>query len=184
MKSSKNINIIDNKEACKLLDYINENKCNYGDKTFTHTLFESKNIIFKIEDENYNKFIEIYKYALKNNFGNLHILEKPKENGPLCLDFDLRQSDGIRKIKVDHIMMVIEIINKIILKYYKIQDEDYELQSFITLKNELCYIEKEEMYRDGFHIQYPYLNLNVLDRYLIYDESKKEIIKSGVIWIR
>ena len=152
MNSSKNVNIIDNKEASKLLDYINEYKCNYGDKTFTHTLFDSNKIIFKIEDEKYNKFIETYKVALKNNFGNLHILEKPKENGPLCLDFDLRQSDGTRKIKVDHIMMVVEIINKIILKYYKIQDEDYELQSFITLKNELCYVEKEEIYRDGFHI--------------------------------
>jgi P4 family phage/plasmid primase-like protien len=181
MNSSKNINTKMNKQDSKLIEYINENKCNYGNKTFTHTLFDSKNIIFKIEDESYNKFIEVYKQELKNNFGNLHILEKPKENGPLCLDFDLRQSDGERKIKVDHIMMVVEIINKVILKYYKIQDKDYEMQSFILLKNNLCYIEKEELYRDGFHIQYPYLNINVVDRYLIYEESKKEIINSNVI---
>jgi P4 family phage/plasmid primase-like protien len=189
MKSSKNVNINENKENNEiknktledLMKIINENKCEFGDKTFTHTLFGDKKILFKIEDENYKEFLKAYKTALNGNYGNLRILEKPRENGPLCLDFDLRQVDSERKIKVDHIMMVVEIINKIILKYYKIQDKDYELQSFITMKNELCYIEQEELYKDGFHIEYPYLNINVVDRYLIYDESKQEIIRTGAI---
>ena len=186
MKSSKNVNINENKENKNntledLMRIINENKCEFGDKTFTHTLFGDKKILFKIEDENYKEFLTAYKTALNGNYGSLRILEKPRENGPLCLDFDLRQVESERKIKVDHIMMVVEILNKIILKYYKIQDNDYELQSFITMKNELCYVEQEELYKDGFHIEYPYLNINVIDRYLIYDESKKEIIKTGVI---
>jgi len=186
MKSSKNVNINENKGDKNntledLMKIINENKCEFGDKTFTHTLFGDKRIIFKIEDENYKEFLTAYKTALNGNYGSLRVLEKPRENGPLCLDFDLRQVDSERKIKVDHIMMVVEIINKIILKYYKIQDKDYELQSFITMKNELCYVEQEELYKDGFHIEYPYLNINVVDRYLIYDESKKEIMKTGVI---
>ena len=186
MKSSKNVNINENKGDKNntledLMKIINENKCEFGDKTFTHTLFGDKRIIFKIEDDNYKEFLKAYKTALNGNYGRLRILEKPRENGPLCLDFDLRQVDSERKIKVDHIMMVIEIINKIILKYYKIQDNDYELQSFITMKNELCYVEQEELYKDGFHIEYPYLNINVIDRYLIYDESKKEIMRTGAI---
>ena len=186
MKSSKNVIINDNKANKNntledLMNIINDNKCEFGDKTFTHTLFGEKKILFKIEDEKYKEFLTAYKTALNNNYGKLRILEKPRENGPLCLDFDLRQVDSERKIKVDHIMMVVEIINKIILKYYKIQDKDYELQSFITMKNELYYAEQEELYKDGFHIEYPYLNINVLDRYLIYDESKKEIIRTCVI---
>ena len=153
MKSSKNVNINENKENKEnknntledLIKIINENKCEFGDKTFTHTLFGDKKILFKIEDENYKEFLTAYKTALNGNYGSLRILEKPRENGPLCLDFDLRQVESERKIKVDHIMMVVEILNKIILKYYKIQDKDYELQSFITMKNELCYVEQEKL---------------------------------------
>ena len=63
MKSSKNVNINENKENKEnknntledLMKIINENKCEFGDKTFTHTLFGDKKLLFKIEDENYKE---------------------------------------------------------------------------------------------------------------------------------
>ena len=66
MKSSKNVNINENNENKNntledLMKIINENKCEFGDKTFTHTLFGDKKILFKIEDENYKEFLKVYK---------------------------------------------------------------------------------------------------------------------------
>lgn len=78
MKSSKNVNINENKVGKNntledLMKIINENKCEFGDKTFTHTLFEDKKILFKIEDDNYQEFLKAYKTALNGNYGSLRI---------------------------------------------------------------------------------------------------------------
>ena len=88
LNSSQNIQKYDvNKTS--LIQYINKNKCEYGDKTFTHTWWSGDgNIIFKIAEENYEEFIKIYMNDLKFNFGKLHVMEKPLDVGPLCLDYD------------------------------------------------------------------------------------------------
>ena len=42
-------------------DFINKNRVPIGDKTFTHTIFlETTKIIFKIDDNDYEKYINLY----------------------------------------------------------------------------------------------------------------------------
>ena len=71
----------------------------------------------------YEEFIRLYKKECEINYGRLHIMEKPREIGPLVLDYDLKQITSQRKLTSTDIMQVIECINEIIMKYYHISDD-------------------------------------------------------------
>ena len=163
-----------------LKEYIEKRKINYGDKTLTHQWWDNvANVNFKIEDDEYDKFIEIYSKEIKKTQKIMHVMEQPKINGPLCLDFDLKQDSPERSISVDNIMHIISIINNIVVKYYLIKNKS-TLDCYVMMKIE-PFLDKEKLlYSDGFHLQYPNLILNIADRYLIYNESRKEIIKQDL----
>ena len=165
------------KKQKNLMDYINKNKCNYGDHDFTHTWLDNiRNFTFKIVDEDYEEFIENYINECKKNYGKLHIIEKPKEIGPLLFDFDFKQKTNNRSITKDMIVKIIQIINNSIRKYFVIKkSKKCFYDSYVLLKDKPFFNESKKNYSDGFHIHYPNLILDVVDRFLIFDESKKEI---------
>ena len=166
----------------ELANFISKNTCKIGDKSFTHTLLDGiKNTIFKVSDEEYASFIELYQKTMEKNFGKLHILEKPMDNGPLCLDFDLRQNSNKRKFNLDHIRLIVEVINNNIKKYFKIINNE-ELFAYILIKKEPFYDTKKNIYKDGFHIQYPNITLNVNDRFVIFNETKKYIVENNILY--
>ena len=121
----------------------------------------------------------IYTNELKFNFGKLHVMEKPLDVGPLCLDYDIKISKPLSCFKLVEPVQIIEIINRIVTKYYELSDSKEELESYVLTKNELYYDPKKKLYADGFHIEYPKLIMTTLDRFLIFEESKNEIIKMG-----
>lgn len=137
------------------------------------------NINFRVEDEEYENFIRLYTKECGKSYGKLHIMEKPRETGPLVLDYDLKQITPQRKLTSNEIMQVIECINDVIMKYFHI-DNDLILESYILMKERPFYNKKNTNYSDGFHVHYPNLYLTVEDRFLIFDESKKEIIKKNL----
>jgi P4 family phage/plasmid primase-like protien len=180
----QNSSKINNKNSTKsnvnLMDFIGKHKCDYGDKTYTHTWWDNaKNILFKVESDEYEEYLDVYNNESKTKYGKLHVMEKPLDVGPLCLDYDVKLSDGIRCFEKINITYVIQSINKIIKKYYNLSDEQEELVCYILIKNKPYYDEKKQLYSDGFHIQYPNLILDVKDRFLIYEESKNEIVEKG-----
>lgn len=137
------------------------------------------NINFRVEDEDYEHFLRLYRKEASKNYGKMHIMEKPRDIGPLVLDYDLKQFIPQRKLTSNEIMQVIECINDVILKFYHITD-DIMLESYILMKKMPFYNKKNCNYSDGFHVHYPNLHLSVEDRFLIFDESKKEIIKKNL----
>lgn len=176
-------NIIKVNKKNILLKYIKNKKCNYGEKIYTHTWWDSKNnFIFKIEDSEYDEFLEIYSNEINKNYGKIHIMEKPKSIGPLILDFDMKQKTPERKIFIDDLMQIVETINNIIKKYFKIDKNNKKnLESFVLMKKEPYFDKNKLHYTDGFHIHYPNLILETVDRFLIFDESKKEIIRLNIL---
>ena len=175
--SDRNFN---EKKYKNLQDFIEKNKCAYGDKSFTHNWWDNtKNILFKVIDDDYNTFLNIYADELKTKFGKLHVMEKPLDVGPLCLDFDIKLTTNSRCLEMIRINDIILSINKIVKKYYKLNDEENELISYVLVKENPYYDENTKLYSDGFHIQYPNLILDVKDRFFIYEESKNEIVNNG-----
>lgn len=162
-----------------LMDYINERRLERGNNTLTHQWWNNiNNINFKIKDEEYDEFVDIYARELKKK-KILHVMEQPKEIGPLCLDFDLKQISPERILCLDNITDVIIIINNLVTQYYSIKN-DSTLNSYVFMKSEPFYNTEKKLYSDGFHLQYPNLILNVQDRLLIYNETRKEIIKQDL----
>lgn len=167
-----------------LKEYINKKKIPFGEKTLTHQWWENelnKNINFKITDEEYDEFLQIYIKELKREKNVLHVMEQPKEIGPLCLDFDFKQISPERTICLDDIIHIIGIINNIADKYFSLKNEKI-LDSYVFMKKEPFFVKSKLVYSDGFHIQYPNLILHSADRFLIYHESRKEIIKQKLFY--
>lgn len=178
---TKNNNNSIKKKYIDLQDFIFKNKCAYGDKSFTHNWWDNKkNILFKVKEDEYKIFIDIYSDDLKSKFGKLHVMEKPLDNGPLCLDFDVKLSKEYRCLEMVRINLIIESINKTIKKFYKLTNENEELTSYVLMKDKPYFDEETQLYSDGFHIQYPNLILDVKDRFLIFEESKKMIVTEGL----
>ena len=169
------------KKYTDLMNFINKHKCDYGDKTYTHTWWDNtnKNIIFKVDSSEYEDFLDIYTQEIKINYGNMHVMEKPLDIGPLCLDYDVKLIKGIRCFEKIDVPLVVKSINKIIKKYYNLSDEQEELMCYVLVKNKPYYDENKQLYSDGFHIQYPNLIMDVKDRFVIFEESKNEIINQG-----
>lgn len=163
-----------------LKEYIDGKKLQFGDKTLTHQWWDNEsNINFKITDDDYDEFLQIYTKELKKEGKILHVMEQPKETGPLCLDFDFKQVSPERTICTDDIMQIISIINNIIDKHYSFKNEK-TLDSYIFMKKEPFFVKSKLVYSDGFHVEYPNLILNSVDRFLIYHESRKEIIRQDL----
>jgi P4 family phage/plasmid primase-like protien len=182
IRNKKNNELVDNLSISKttLKSYINSKKTQFGDKTLTHQWWDNEgNTNFKIEDASYDDFLKVYIKELKNTTDNnvLHVMEQPMEIGPLCLDFDFKQTTPERTICIDNIMHIIGIINNIVAKYFGIKNN---LDSYVLMKAEPFYNKKKLLYSDGFHIQYPNLIISSHDRFLIYQESRKEIIRQDL----
>jgi hypothetical protein len=99
--------------------------------------------------------------------------------GPLILDYDLKQVCKNRTITSDDTLIVVEIINNIIKRYYDI-DDDEMLIAYVLMKKEPFHLTEKKCYSDGFHIHYPNIVLPSEQRFLIFDESKKEIIRRNL----
>ena len=167
-------------DANNLDEFIIKHKCDYGSKLETHMMWNGKdtNILFKVEDNEYEEYLRLYIDEAQKNFGNLHILEKPKNVGPLYFDFDFKQKKNKRFITQEMIHNIIKCINKKIKKNFKLSSDKEELQSFVLIKKNLS--KKKDVYSDGFHIHYPKLTLECIDKFLIFEEAKNYIIEKNV----
>lgn len=163
-----------------LKEYIDNRRVAFGDKSLTHQWWDNEeNINFKISDEEYHDFLQVYGKELKKQGKILHVMEQPREIGPLCLDFDFKLISPERRIFIDDIAKIVGIVNNIVHKFYSLKDNQI-LDSYVFMKKEPFFIKKKQIYSDGFHLQYPNLILNFIDRFLIYQESRKEIIKQDL----
>lgn len=171
------------KQYSTLSEFIAANNVGFGTKQETHMVWSSNydksNINFKVDDNDYEKFLELYIADCRYNFGKMSVLEKPCDMGPLILDYDLKQVCKNRTITSDDTLIVVEIINNIIKKYYDIDDDDM-LTAYVLMKKEPFHLPEKKCYADGFHIHYPNVVIPSEQRFLIFDESKKEIIRRNL----
>lgn len=154
----------------KFMEYMKEHQIiNNKEKKITHTTMNPPGK-YNIEDKEYEEFIKLYSKVL---FRKLSIIERPKENGVLLIDIDMRFKEKERQYKKEDINKIIEAINKVLMRYYKMKLK--HTLSFVFEKSKPTHDEKNNEYKDGFHIIYPYLITNKEMRYMIIEEAKKII---------
>jgi Megaviricetes DNA primase len=155
-------------------------------KRMTHTLMgplhpssDRDGGCLHISGRDYDRFQKLY----KNICGKipLHIIERPNETGnmvgPYIVDIDYKTKTKERVYTSDHIEHIIRICNKIFKKYLNIDKS--KLKAYVTEKDVPTYEEKNDNYKDGFHIQYD-IPLSVNKRLHFFEIIKADIENQDV----
>ena len=158
-------------------EFININKTQTGSKLETHQqINKDYRINFQVRDDEYGVFMKLYRLEIKNKT-NSNIMEKSKDIGPLYFDFDIKYELSERLFSDNDLNTILKIINKILNKYYLLDDnkDDSEneddctifLKAYILTKDKPFYNLEKKLYCDGFHIHYPNIVLNYTERLFI-----------------
>ena len=136
-----------------------------------------------IPEDKYEEFIE--KYSKLAGHVVLHIVERPLEVGPLLIDIDMNFEKDKKKrmYSKEHIINFINIVQKVIKDNIKLENIK-ELRAFVcekpkpTLKVKKD--EKNNLYKDGFHVVFPFLRLSIEQRTVIRELSKIAVIEAKI----
>lgn len=170
----------------ELIEFLNNHRFKPDiDEKHTHsswgTVIQGK---FYIDSNEIKNFTKLYIKAIESNITDLSILEIQKEYSMIIVDIDLKVPiDDISNITYYNtnnrlyddtmIMYIIEKYISVLNKYFILDESTlHELSS-------ICVFEKEEMqqqndiYKDGFHIMFPYVCTNTNCRHLIRNDVVK-----------
>ena len=141
---------------------------------------------FSIDDNDLNKFYDLYNKAYIDG-NNLHLLERPKNQGPIIIDIDFNYilyKESSKRIYDNYdINKIVEIYSLIIKKYIIIdEDDDDFLTAYILEKNTPKLIDEyddKNEYKDGIHIIYPNIcasiDLQLLIRLEVVEYIKEDL---------
>lgn len=159
-------------DTYKLQKFLDENRINKDDKITlkTHTSMGGIPGTFNIDDDKYEEFRKLYKNAVREN-ADLYLVERNRLVGPLIVDIDFKFATdrSVRQYTNKHIELLIKKYNQILTSLFVINKVD--LLALVFEKNEPTKEIKTDRidYKDGFHIIYPYVPLDVEKRYYVYD---------------
>lgn len=148
-------------------------------KEMTHTCMDS-NVkgAWSISKEDYPEFIKLYtKFSRKITSA---YVERSPYIAPYYFDIDFHTNKQNRYYDEEFVKETIKRINKIINKYFDIDCSSDVLTSYVFEKFEPTEA-KEGDYKDGFHIMWPELILDVPSRYFIYDKFMENIEKDNYV---
>ena len=120
---------------------------------------------------NYKKMAQ--KKLLMDNDIKLALVERSPRIAPYYLDVDIHSNSPDRVYDDDFIIETIKRTNYIIRKNFSIENQSI-LTAYVFEKD--APTEDKNDYKDGFHIMYPELILDVESRYYIYDKFM-EVLK-------
>lgn len=132
---------------------------------------------WSIPKDQYPEFIRLYKKMIQKT--TLAMVERSPLIAPFYFDADFHIESSDRCYTKKHIKETIKRINKIVRQYYDIKDDTLEV--LIFEKPEPNKQENKDIYKDGYHIMYPYLILDVKHRYFIYDKFLESVENKNFI---
>jgi P4 family phage/plasmid primase-like protien len=180
-KKSENKNQVEDLNGLK--QWIND-RIEKDTKKQTHMWFGKNKILFRVKDNEYKNFVNMVARITDNMLENehteaLHILEVPLEQGIFCIDLDIKFSKDISHKELLRPLDILENINKIVKKYFKLSENKDELICYYMTKEKSFYDETKKLYSDGIHIVYPNLVLDCDNKNFIFDLLIKKLVKSG-----
>ena len=185
---NNNINNIANNEYIKetnksFYTFLQNHRIVGEGEEYTHTCFGPPYGKYFIDDGlEYEKFLVLYKRILEAgvlDHGGLYVTEKQKKVGPLFVDYDFRFEEKKRQYSQKNIKDIGKVYMNLIQKYLNIIDID-EIKAYVTEKQKPTFDEKQNNYKDGFHIIFP-LPIDVSIRFLIHEEAKEQIKNSDIL---
>lgn len=169
----------------RLWDFITD-RVEKDTKKQTHMWFGNgfDKILFRVENEEYDEYLNLVatttnKILIRKDMEALHLLELPLEIGVFNLDLDIKFIKKNTHSNYIEPLNIIEKLNDIITKYFKLSDDKSELISYYLVKDEPFYDDKKKYYSDGIHISYPNLILDCDSKNFILDLLIKGIVDKG-----
>lgn len=148
-------------------------------KEMTHTCMDT-NVkgAWSISKEDYSTFIKLYtKFSRKITSA---YVERSPYIAPYYFDIDFHTKKPNRYYDEEFVKETIKRINQIIEKYFDIDTSSDVLTSYVFEKFEPTEA-KEGDYKDGFHIMWSELILDVPSRYFIYDKFMEILNKDNYV---
>jgi phage/plasmid-associated DNA primase len=145
-------------------------------KNITHTLFGGNYGSYSIPDKEMDNFMSLYSKVLGID---LHVVERPREVGPLLVDIDFNfgDDDGERQYTNEDLQYIVTKYNKSLKKYYNLKKKN--LKAFIFEKGNPTRKKSKNdgsiTHKDGFHVVYPYLPMTSAMRFLVRHDVLKDI---------
>lgn len=126
-----------------------------------------------ISKKDYPEFSRHYKLMAKKKLFNDNdtryaMVERSPLIAPYYLDIDFHSDSADRIYDDDFIIETIKRVNYIVRKNFSIEDNPSILTAYVFEKDTPT--EDKNDYKDGFHIMYPELILDLPSRYYIYDK--------------
>jgi len=147
-----------------------------SDEGSSHTMMLGKTFIkpgkWKIPNEKLDELYGIYAKEYKKGYT---LVERHIENvSPIVIDIDIKQNENIRKITDDFIEEIVGKLYGEINKYIDLKEHNGKCY---VMQRELVYENERGTYKDGLHIQFPYLvtefeyqikmRTNLLDSFMV-----------------
>ena len=138
------------------------------DTTVTHTFMGAPYGKYNFSGLNYDKFLRLYKRAMGEM--DMHCVERQMEVGPIVVDIDFKHKEKDRQYTEDHVKGLVRLYNRYIKKY--LDTDNQTIKAFVLEKKTPSYDKNNEEYKDGFHIIYPDIPVDVSFRYFLLDKIK------------
>ncbi len=167
--------------------FISAHKCERDAMTHT-TLIKGQGARYCFTENNYQKFMKKYVDVINSEQDiDLHFVERVSSHGVtfLFIDVDFDQLKSKRTYQIEHIIQIIQKTNSFVKKNFKVKDN--QLLSFVTEKPYPSFRDNSKtknntkMYKDGFHIYYPYLPMKEDYRYYTIDHLNETMINNGFL---
>ena len=141
-----------------LFKFLKEHKVENGkDIEFTHTSMKGGK--WYIADDELSEFYKLY----SKEESELSITEKHQpKNGPIVIDLDFKVKKKERVITTEVIKNIVKTLTKILKKIF---DEDDDYMCVVLQRPEMY--EKNNLWTDGLHIQFPYLVCDYMIHFLL-----------------
>ena len=152
----------------KLYDFLEKYRVQRGNKMSHYSMSKPVGCFYISGNSKRDRLNRLYSRALLEGT-DLHILEKHRSQGPILFDIDIKykSADSIRQYTYDDVKKVVEVYNKVIKKYLKVQ-KDY----FFCFKKKKDKPSKshDDILKDGFHGIYPNICASNDLQYIIRSE--------------
>jgi len=129
---------------------------------------------YYINDEDYSTFLNLYAEII--DILDLHLTEFSNEVAPLIIDIDLKfdaDTGSDRKYTDNDICYISNKFGSMLQNYYNLPNDCFD--SFIFEKNKPTFNPKQNNYKDGVHIIFPFVPVCSAMRYSILSEGSSLI---------
>lgn len=144
-------------------EYLNSHRAN---EIITHTSMGEPKGKFCFLGLDYERFITLYHDVMDNH--DLYMVERQLQIGPIVVDIDFKQKSKDRLYTIATMKKLIELYVRVINEYIDVTNE---IKIFVLEKKNPT-LDKNDVYKDGFHFIFPDIPVNVSFRYFILNQVK------------